>query len=178
MSVLPMTVTGEGALPALISPHKPFIIFSLPVQLRRAVTEQLWASVSSQGQPSTQPQHLCDSAKTEYCLFLRLLTEFELFAASTYSLFYPSINQLSKYSTRQEISIPLIQLWQTSQFYKYLHNINNKQLVTEWLFPTLRRNAILIKQLAYNISILLIVLLQPALEITINEYDKRLGHHD
>lgn len=106
----PVTDTGQASLPALICPLKPLIWFSLPAQLRRAVTEQLWAPVSHQGQPSTQPQPFWDSAKTEHCLLLRLLTEFVLCAASTYSLFYSSINQLSKYSTRQEISIPLILL--------------------------------------------------------------------
>lgn len=33
---------AEWCLPAFISTHKPFIIFSAPIQLRRGVTEWPW----------------------------------------------------------------------------------------------------------------------------------------
>jgi len=51
-----------------------------------------------------QPPPFCDSLRLEYCPFLRLLTEFVLYATSTYPPLPPIYhNHLSKYSTLQEI---------------------------------------------------------------------------
>lgn len=97
ISYLPVLVTGEWSFTALFSTHEPFVVFLLPCQPRRAVTEWFEGAPGIQLGQSTTMGGIHDKKKSRVDLF-------EKFSEESGAIFhFPSCRNTQK--------TKLLQLW-------------------------------------------------------------------